>query len=117
MMELTYLGHAGYCLETSGAIVVMDPWLSPNGSFDSSWFQFPRNHHLADFVREKLADSRKERFIYVSHEHRDHFDEEFLKSLKGKDFSFLVPRFQRPGVGITVGAAVLSRLGADLLRS
>ena len=45
-MRITYLGHAGFCVETSQATVIMDPWLSPTGAFDAAWFQFPRNHHL-----------------------------------------------------------------------
>ena len=34
-MQITYLGHAGFCVETSRSIVVMDPWVSPTGAFDS----------------------------------------------------------------------------------
>lgn len=33
--------------------MVMDPWLSAHGAFDSAWFQFPCNHHVADFVHNK----------------------------------------------------------------
>jgi UDP-MurNAc hydroxylase len=94
-MQIAYLGHAGFLVETERAIVIMDPWLSPEGAFDSAWFQYPCNHHLAPFVRAKLQDSRKERFIYVSHEHHDHFDLDFLKALPVSDFTFVVPHFQR----------------------
>jgi UDP-MurNAc hydroxylase len=94
-MEITYLGHAGFLVETKHAMVVMDPWLSPSGAFDSAWFQFPCNHHLAPFVREKLQDKRRDRYIYISHEHRDHFDPEFLASLPNSDFRFVVPHFHR----------------------
>lgn len=94
-MQLTYLGHAGFCVETAGALIIMDPWLSPEGAFDSAWFQFPRNHHLASLVHKKLSDSSKECFLYVSHEHHDHFDPEFLSRLPCKNFTFVVPRFQR----------------------
>jgi len=94
-MQIVYLGHAGFLVETDRAIVVMDPWLSPEGAFDSAWFQYPCNHHLAPFVREKLQDSRKARFIYISHEHHDHFDLDFLKTLPASDFKFVVPHFQR----------------------
>lgn len=73
----------------------MDPWLSPAGAFDSAWFQLPRNHHLAAFVQEKLGDKRKERFIYISHEHKDHFDPAFLGSLHARDFTFVIPRYRR----------------------
>jgi UDP-MurNAc hydroxylase len=94
-MQISYLGHAGFLVETERAIVVMDPWLSPEGAFDSAWFQYPCNHHLADFVREKLQDSSKRRFVYISHEHHDHFDPAFLRSIPSSDFTFVVPHFQR----------------------
>lgn len=92
---ITFLGHAGFCVETSHSIIIMDPWLSPTGAFDSAWFQFPRNHHLAAYVQEKLQDSTKERFIYISHEHKDHFDIGFLSSLQSREFTFIIPRFRR----------------------
>lgn len=94
-MKLTYLGHAGFCVETEKAIVIMDPWLSPSGAFDSAWFQFPCNHHLASFVQEKLRDSQKSHYIYISHEHKDHFDITFLSSLQSSNFTFVIPHFRR----------------------
>jgi UDP-MurNAc hydroxylase len=94
-MSICWLGHAGFLVETPEAIIIMDPWLSPTGAFDASWFQFPRNHHLAGFVQEKLRDSRKQRYIYISHEHRDHFDQEFLWSLQSRDFTLVLPKFRR----------------------
>jgi UDP-MurNAc hydroxylase len=94
-MQITFLGHAGFLVETTHAIVVMDPWLSPAGAFDSGWFQFPCNHHLAPWVREKLQDTQKDRYIYISHEHRDHFDTDFLTSLPDSGFQFIVPHFHR----------------------
>jgi UDP-MurNAc hydroxylase len=77
------------------ATVVMDPWLSPCGAFDSAWFQFPCNHHLAGLVQHKLQDRSKERYVYISHEHKDHFDIDFLNSLIAKDFTFILPSFRR----------------------
>ncbi|HZH76914.1 MAG TPA: MBL fold metallo-hydrolase, partial [Archangium sp.] len=77
-MQITFLGHAGFLVETQHALVVVDPWLSPQGAFDSAWMQFPRNHQLAPMVREKLESSTKERFLYISHEHKDHYDPDFL---------------------------------------
>lgn len=94
-MVLTFLGHAGFLLETAEAIVVADPWLSQEGAFDSAWMQFPQNHHMADFVREKLEKSPKARFLYLSHEHKDHFDPAFLDTLERRDFSIVVARFER----------------------
>jgi UDP-MurNAc hydroxylase len=94
-MKITFLGHAGFCVETSESIVITDPWLSPTGAFDSAWFQLPRNHHLAAFVQEKLGDSQRERFVYISHEHKDHLDLAFLDSLRCRDFTVVIPDFRR----------------------
>src|SRR5712671_6501108 len=80
-MQIGYLGHAGFVVETEGAVVVADPWVSRHGAFASAWMQLPQNHHLAPLVRRKLEDPRKPRFVYVSHEHGDHFDREFLASV------------------------------------
>lgn len=94
-MQITYLGHAGFIVETRDAIIVMDPWLSKTGAFDSSWFQLPRNHHLASLVYDKLRDDRRARYLYVSHEHQDHFDIKFLQGLPVREFTLLVPEFGR----------------------
>ncbi|MDR3502844.1 MAG: Rieske 2Fe-2S domain-containing protein [Legionella sp.] len=95
-MIITYLGHAGFCVETTSTIIVLDPWLSPFGAFDSSWFQYPRNHHMAQYVIDLFNRSKKEKYIYISHEHKDHFDPAFLNSLENRDFSFILAEFQHP---------------------
>lgn len=102
-MQITYIGHAGFVVETERAVLVTDPWLSPEGAFDSAWFQFPRNHDLAPFVREKLCDRSRKRFVYISHEHRDHFDLNFLKSLPLGELSFILPHFQRDALRSEIG--------------
>jgi UDP-MurNAc hydroxylase len=94
-MQIGYLGHAGFVVETEGAVVVADPWVSRHGAFASAWMQLPQNHHLAPLVRQKLEDPRKPRFVYLSHEHGDHFDREFLASIGRRDFTAVVPRFRR----------------------
>jgi UDP-MurNAc hydroxylase len=90
---ITYLGHAGFFVESDRFLLVADPWLSASGAFDGAWFQFPRNHDLAPIVRQKLRDFTGERYIYLSHEHRDHFDLEFLSSIEDREFTLLVPQF------------------------
>src|ERR1700733_12639732 len=94
-MQITYLGHAGFIAETDDVIVITDPWLSSTGAFDASWFQLPRNHHLAPLVYEKLRDQRRSIYIYISHEHQDHFDLAFLNSLPDRNFTLLSPEFSR----------------------
>jgi UDP-MurNAc hydroxylase len=99
-MQITYLGHAGFIVETNDAIVIMDPWLSASGAFDASWFQMPRNHHLIPFVHEKLHDSDRAIFLYVSHEHQDHLDVDFLNNLPVRRFTFLLPAFSRSALSV-----------------
>ena len=43
---LKFIGHAGFMYSTNNEILLMDPWMSKNGAFDSSWYQFPSNHSL-----------------------------------------------------------------------
>ena len=97
-MQICYLGHAGFLVETESAVFIADPWLSPSGAFDAAWFQFPRNHHLAALVQEKLADSSKMRYLYISHEHKDHFDKAFLDSIQCRDLTVILPKFDRPAL-------------------
>jgi len=95
-MKITYLGHAGFLVETARAVIIMDAWLSPFGAFDAAWFQFPCNHHLLELVREKLRTRGKEKYIYISHEHKDHFCQWTLEQLDSEDFTFVIPKFRRP---------------------
>ena len=62
-MNIIFIGHAGFLVETKNTIIVMDPWLSKFGAFDGGWFQFPCNHHMYDFVRTKISTSKKD--VYV----------------------------------------------------
>ena len=96
-MRLTSLGHAGFLAETPDTLLVMDPWLSAAGAFDMGWFQLPRNHHMAEEVRARLRDrpAGQRAFVYVSHEHKDHFDPDFLRTLEGLDFEYVLPSFRR----------------------
>jgi UDP-MurNAc hydroxylase len=96
-MKITYLGHAGFFVETEETILIMDAWVSNHGAFDGGWFQFPCNHQMGDFVVNKLTlnSDRKNVYVYVSHEHKDHFDKQFLKRIDGFNFKYIIPRFRR----------------------
>jgi UDP-MurNAc hydroxylase len=95
LMQITFLGHAGFCVETAQSILITDPWLSPTGAFDSAWFQLPRNHHMASCVEQKLHTRDKEKYVYISHEHKDHFDPAFLRTFTTRDFTLIIPMFRR----------------------
>jgi UDP-MurNAc hydroxylase len=74
----------------------MDPWLSEHGAFDSAWFQYPNNHHMAAYVQSVVETSKKDKYIYISHEHKDHFDINFLNTLKNRDFTVILANFFHP---------------------
>ena len=92
---ITFLGHAGFLVETDYELILMDPWFNPLGAFDSGWFQFPKNHDLAPDILAIFATSEKAKYVYVSHEHQDHFDLHFLKQLELYKFTYLIPFYRR----------------------
>ena len=53
---IKFLGHAGFLYETNNEIILMDPWMSKEGAFDSSWYQFPSNHDLGDETPHQRTD-------------------------------------------------------------
>jgi UDP-MurNAc hydroxylase len=86
-MRITALGHAGLIVESSGARILVDPWFSPEGAFQGSWFPYPDNAHLLDgpALRSPTA-------IVISHEHLDHVDPWFLSRVPASVPVF-VPRY------------------------
>jgi UDP-MurNAc hydroxylase len=85
-MLVEFLGHAGILLRLNETAIVMDPWFSKEGAFDGSWYQLPSNH---DFICRDWSGLEA---AIVSHEHLDHLDPEFLKTLAPKT-SVLIPRY------------------------
>ncbi len=92
-MRIEYIGHAGFIVTNEGISIVMDPWLSEKGAFDSAWFQFPCNHHYFDLVKQRVADDKENTYIYISHEHKDHFDKDFLSAVTVYQPTIIVPAF------------------------
>jgi UDP-MurNAc hydroxylase len=73
--SIRFYGHASIFVQTPTSSLVTDPWFSSRGAFLSSWHQFPRN----DFL--DLGALREVDYVVLSHEHRDHFDVDFLRTL------------------------------------
>src|SRR5688572_23964196 len=88
-MKVTALGHAGLKVETGGATVLIDPWFSPEGAFQASWFQFPDNSHL---MTPSLFEPTA---IVISHEHLDHVDPWFLSRVPSS-VPVVIPRYPSP---------------------
>ena len=60
-------------------------------SLFSSWIQYPKNNFLKNDVL-KLLSKKINSFIYISHEHEDHLDENFLKSIPSKT-NLIIPNY------------------------
>lgn len=83
---IRFYGHACIFVQTPTASMVTDPWFSAKGAFLSAWHQFPRNDHL------DLTPLREVDYVVLSHEHRDHFDVDFLRTLSPHT-TIIIPKY------------------------
>lgn len=75
----TYFGHNCFLFETDSSLFLVDPWFSKKGAFFGSWFQYPANQQYADVIIQ--AAKHKDLVVFITHEHLDHFDLEFISKL------------------------------------
>lgn len=87
-MRATSLGHAGILIESPQATIVCDPWFVP--AFFASWFVFPRNDRLPASVMAKVE---RPDFLYISHLHADHLDDDFLADHIDRTTTVLLPGY------------------------
>jgi UDP-MurNAc hydroxylase len=85
-MKVTYLGHACILMESADTRILMDPWLS-DPTYHGTWWHYPP---LALGPR----DLPKLDYLYISHEHMDHFDPPTLRQLD-KDVHIIIANFKR----------------------
>jgi len=85
-MVIKFNGHACIYIKTDNVSIVTDPWLSREGAFLSTWFQFPDNTQL------DLEPMRNADYVILSHEHQDHFDINFLKTINPKT-KIIIPKY------------------------
>jgi UDP-MurNAc hydroxylase len=71
--RITGVNHASYILETSGAVLMTDPWFAGT-VFDNGW-----GLYSPTTIDECLL--RRVSHIWISHEHPDHFSPSTLRSL------------------------------------
>lgn len=72
-MQVRYIKSATVVIEHNGVKVLCDPWLT-EGIYYGSWFSWPVNKFTA-------ADFQDVDYIYISHVHPDHCDENTLRDL------------------------------------
>lgn len=87
-MKATSLGHAGILVDTLDGSICCDPWFLPQ--FFGSWFVFPRNDQLSAELMHRICHPD---YLYISHIHADHLDEEWLTANMDKSTTVLLPGF------------------------
>lgn len=88
-MSVVFYGHACLKALSGNGAVLMDPWLSREGAFFGTWFQFPENAHLLEEALAGVTD------ICVSHNHADHFDPAALRrACRDERVRLHIPRYQ-----------------------
>ncbi len=85
-MDVTFVGHAGLFVQTRHGSILCDPWFSP--AYFHSWFPFPDNRAMREHPGVRDPD-----YLYVSHQHHDHFDPAFLADCVGKDTTVILPDY------------------------
>ena len=85
-MKVTYIGHACMMMESAGTRILMDPWLT-DPTYHGTWWHYPP-------LEIGVRDLPKLDYLYVSHEHPDHFDPPTLRQLD-KDVHVVIPNFKR----------------------
>lgn len=83
-MQLTYLAHASLLVEEDGVRLVTDPWLD-GPTYLGAWWHFPA-------PAARGADLAGVDWVYLTHEHVDHFHEPTLACLP-RSTPILIGRF------------------------
>lgn len=85
-MKVTYIGHACMMMEGGGTRILMDPWMH-DPAYHGTWWHYPP-------LVTRVGDLPKIDYLYVSHEHLDHFDPETLRRLD-KDIEVVIASYKR----------------------
>lgn len=82
MIELQYLGHSFFKIESKGKNILIDPFFNCNAP----------SPELKSLVKCPLTekDFKNVSLILVSHEHFDHFDKKFIESIAAKQDTLVV---------------------------
>lgn len=85
MVSLKFLNHASYIIENENFVLLHDPWFEGN-AFNNGWSLLSREINNQDIINY-LSKLNKEIYVWISHEHSDHFSISFIKSLKSKNIN------------------------------
>ncbi|MCU0526347.1 MAG: MBL fold metallo-hydrolase [Elainella sp. Prado103] len=88
-MRVSSLGHTGLKVESQNCTILVNPWLSPEGAFLASWFQYPDNQHLV------VPDLFEPDVIIISQGQLDHLDPWFLAQIPSH-VPAIIPKYPSP---------------------
>jgi len=78
--QFIFVNHASFMVRNDSAVLLVDPWVE-GSAFNNGWSLLDRSTSNAALVAE-LNRMALPVFIWISHEHPDHFSISFIKSLK-----------------------------------
>jgi L-ascorbate metabolism protein UlaG (beta-lactamase superfamily) len=84
-MKLTFVSHAGVLLEVNGRRILTDPWTCGK-TFNDGWALLSPAYEV---------DYRTLDYLFVSHEHPDHFNLPTLKSIPSEEKKRIRVLYQR----------------------
>jgi UDP-MurNAc hydroxylase len=96
-MQITFVTHAGFLTEVNGKTILTDPW-TKGKAFNDSWALLSKPFDV---------DYSKVDYIFISHEHPDHFSFPSLKS---------IPEEQRKKIKILYQKHASKRLNEAFLK-
>jgi len=112
MAKFTFINHASYMIETDQSLLIVDPWVE-GYAFDKGWSLLDKST-TNEALLHHISTIKKAKFIWLSHEHSDHFSVPFLIGLKkrGEQVTFL---FQKTLDGRV--AKFIRKLGFQVIES
>jgi UDP-MurNAc hydroxylase len=90
-MRVTYFGQACTLIHAGAKKILTDPWLT-EGAYQGTWFH---THLLADAGVTPETFPKDIDYLFLSHEHRDHFDPATLRQFP-RGIQVLICRFATP---------------------
>ena len=80
MSLLSFLNHASYLIETKDTLLISDPYFE-EPCFNRGWALLTNKLSNLEVVNY-LKSQNKKLYIWISHEHSDHFSLPFLREIK-----------------------------------
>ncbi|MDQ2819836.1 MAG: MBL fold metallo-hydrolase [Pseudomonadota bacterium] len=78
--QFTFVNHASFMVRNDNAVLLVDPWVE-GSAFNNGWSLLDRSTSNATLIAE-LNRMALPVFVWISHEHPDHFSIAFIKLLK-----------------------------------